>query len=54
MDPFVLIYYGVICAGLGWAAPWVGRWPVRLAAGAVTGVIAGWLLPMIRVAVMGY
>jgi len=48
MDPFVLAFYAVICAGLSWAAPNIGRPAVRLGVGAGIGVLAAALLPTVR------
>jgi hypothetical protein len=48
VDPFVLTFYAVICAGLSWAAPNLGRPAVRLGVGAVVGVLAAALLPTVR------
>jgi hypothetical protein len=53
MDPVTLVYYAAVCGTLGAASPWLGRLPVRLAVGAVVGLIAASLLPYIH-QVVGY
>jgi len=50
MDPFVLAFYAVVCAGLGAAGPRLGRLWLRLAIGAVVGLSAAALLPVLRAA----
>jgi len=51
MDPFVLAFYAVICGALSWAAPNLGGASIRLGVGAVVGIIAAILLPIVRSAV---
>jgi hypothetical protein len=48
MDPFTIGFYAIVCAGLSAVAPRVPRLPVRLAIGAVVGVIAASVLPQIK------
>jgi len=48
MDPFVLIFYAVVCGALGLIAPNLGSPPIRLGVGAGIGVVAAALLPIIR------
>ena len=48
-----MAFYAVICGTLGWAAPSIGGAPMRLIIGAIVGVIAATVLPMIRSSV-GY
>ncbi len=43
-----MAFYAVVCGVLGWAAPNIGGAPVRLGVGAVVGVIAATVLPVIR------
>jgi hypothetical protein len=49
MDPTVIIYYAIVCAGLSIVAPSLGRISARLLVGAGVGVAAALLLPVIRV-----
>ena len=48
MDPFVLLYYALICAFLGAAAPRLGNRWVRFGIGALVGIGAVTLLPVVR------
>lgn len=48
MDPINLAYYAIVCAILSFAAPHLGRRMVRLAVGALVGLIAAGLLPVIK------
>ena len=48
MDAFSLIYYAVICACLGLAAPWLGRALPRLLTGLALGIVAAAALPILR------
>lgn len=48
MDPISIVFYAVVCGCLGAAGPKLGAFPVRLAIGATTGVIAAIVLPMIK------
>jgi hypothetical protein len=48
MDPVSLGFYATVCGLLGLAGPRLGRAPVRLAVGALVGVLAVTLLPQIR------
>mgnify|MGYP000218152339 CR=1 FL=1 len=49
MDPVSLGFYAVVCGLLGWAGPWLGRAWMRLAVGALVGIVAVALLPWLRV-----
>ena len=49
MDPFVMTFYAVVCGILGWAAPNLGGPAIRLGIGAVVGIIAATVLPVVRV-----
>lgn len=48
MDMTALIFYACICAVLSFFAPQMGRPWKRLAIGAVVGVAAAALLPVLR------
>ncbi len=48
MDPFALIFYAAVCGLLGLAGPRLGSAPVRLIVGAIVGVVAVTLLPVLR------
>ncbi len=48
MDPITLAFYACVCAGLSAAAPSVPRLPIRVAIGAIVGLVAALLLPMIK------
>ncbi|SLN43727.1 hypothetical protein [Roseisalinus antarcticus] len=48
MDPISLTFYAVVCACLSWAAPVLGGILPRLAIGAVVGMVAATLLPILR------
>jgi hypothetical protein len=50
MDPVTATYYAAICAALSAGAPRVPTLPVRLALGAVVGLVAAALLPGLRAA----
>jgi len=52
MDPIVITFYAVVCGVLGWAAPKLGGSVMRLGVGAIVGVIAVTVLPLVR-AVIG-
>ncbi|WP_168161494.1 hypothetical protein [Oceanicola sp. S124] len=47
MDPVNLVYYAVICAGLSGLSPRLRTLPLRLAVGALVGLVAAGLLPQI-------
>ncbi len=49
MDAVSLAFYATVCGLLGLAGPWLGRAVVRLAIGAVVGLIAVAALPALRV-----
>ena len=53
MDPIALTFYAVICGLLSAVAPSLGGRLPRLAIGAVVGVIAAAVLPMVRTALAG-
>lgn len=53
MDPVNLLFYAVVCGTLGVASPWLGQPLRRLVVGAVVGVAAAILLPLIKAA-LGY
>lgn len=48
MDPISLIFYACICGTLGWASPALGHPVIRLIIGAIVGLIAATVLPMIK------
>ena len=48
MDPIALAFYAVVCGVLSAVAPTVPRLPVRLAIGAVVGMVAASLLPALK------
>lgn len=48
MDPITLIFYAVICGGLGYAGPRLGAPLMRFGIGAGVGLIAASLLPAIK------
>ncbi|SNR32831.1 hypothetical protein [Puniceibacterium sediminis] len=50
MDPITLTFYATVCACLSAVAPRVPRLPVRLAIGALVGLVAATLLPFLRAA----
>jgi len=43
-----MIFYAIVCGVLGWAAPSMGQPLVRLTIGAVVGIAAAALLPVVR------
>lgn len=49
MDPVSLGFYASVCGLLGLAGPKLGAAPIRLAIGALVGVVAVSLLPHIKV-----
>lgn len=51
MDPITLAFYALVCAILSAAAPNLGNRAARLAIGAVVGVVAASVLPLLRGAV---
>ncbi len=53
MDPVNLLFYAVVCGTLGVASPWLGQPLRRIVIGAVVGVAAAILLPLIKAA-LGY
>jgi len=48
MDPIAIAFYAVICGCLSAVAPNLGGMPIRLAIGAIVGVIAALVLPMVK------
>ncbi|WP_421701931.1 hypothetical protein [Aliiroseovarius sp.] len=48
MDPVALGFYAVICGLLSLAAPSLGRPFLRLGIGALVGIIAAAVLPMLK------
>jgi hypothetical protein len=48
MDPVSLTYYAGVCSLLGWAGPKLGAAPVRLAIGAVVGLVSAAALPQVK------
>jgi len=50
MDPIALGFYAVICGLLSLAAPGLGRPVLRLGVGAVVGILAAAVLPVLRAA----
>lgn len=48
MDPVSLGFYATVCGVLGLAGPRLGRAPVRLAIGALVGVVAVTVLPYVK------
>ena len=53
MEPISLAFYAAVCGLLSLFAPALGGMVPRVAAGAVVGVVAAMVLPMIR-GMMGY
>ncbi|MDJ0639768.1 MAG: hypothetical protein QNJ20_13090 [Paracoccaceae bacterium] len=53
MDPVALVFYAVVCGVLSLAAPTLGGRVPRLAVGAVVGVVAASVLPILST-MMGY
>jgi len=53
MEPISIVFYAVICGLLSVFAPSLGGMVPRLAVGAVVGVVAAVILPVLRGA-MGY
>jgi hypothetical protein len=50
MDLTALAFYACVCAVLSFASPALGRPLVRLAVGALVGLLAAALLPVLRTA----
>ncbi len=48
LDPITITYYAAVCAALSAGAPRVPALPVRLALGAVVGLVAAAALPWLR------
>ena len=47
-DPVTSTYYAIVCGCLAWASPLLSPLIVRLASGAIVGVIAALALPVLR------
>jgi len=54
MDPITLGFYAVVCGALSVVAPSFPRLPVRLGIGAVVGLAAASVLPMLKGMMGGY
>ena len=54
MDPIALTFYAVVCGLLSAVAPTMPRLPVRLAIGAVVGILAASLLPVLKGMMQAY
>lgn len=54
MDITALGFYAVVCGVLSFASPRLGRPLSRFAIGAVVGIIAATVLPMLQGMVSGY
>ena len=54
MEPISLGFYAVVCGVLSAASPRLGGFLPRLLTGAVVGVIAAALLPVIKGIMSGY
>lgn len=48
IDPITLGFYAIVCAVLGAYAPKLGSTPVRFVIGAVVGIAAATVLPVLR------
>lgn len=48
MDSITLLYYAAVCAVLSAYAPRLGRAPVRFVIGAIVGIAAAAILPVVR------
>ena len=48
MDPITLAFYAVVCGCLSAVAPKLPKLPVRLGIGAMVGLVAASVLPMIK------
>jgi len=53
MDPVSLAFYALVCALLSLFAPRLGGRAVRLIVGALVGVVAAALLPILRTVLLG-
>jgi len=53
MDPIPLTFYALVCGALAFAGPWLGHPLVRIVAGAVVGMGASAVLPLLR-GTLGY
>jgi|GEM_PF-689341 hypothetical protein len=47
-DPVGLVFYGLVCGALAAFAPLLGTRPRRALIGAVVGIVAAILLPVLR------
>lgn len=48
MDPITLGFYAIVCGCLSAAAPRFPRLPIRLAIGAIVGLVAASALPWLK------
>ncbi len=48
MDPVTLLFYALVCGALGWAGPRLGAPLIRFGIGAVVGVLAASVLPLVH------
>ena len=48
LDWIALAFYAVVCGALGVVAPRIGGFPWRLGVGALVGIVAASLLPVIK------
>ncbi|MEM8656653.1 MAG: hypothetical protein AAGF22_01040 [Pseudomonadota bacterium] len=48
MDPITLLFYAAVCGCLGYYAPNLGRAPARIIIGAIVGIAAAAVLPILR------
>ena len=53
MDPIAMIFYAVVCGALSLFAPNLGGYVPRIAVGAVVGVVAAGVLPMLKAMMTG-
>lgn len=48
MDAIALVFYACVCGALGLAGPRLGAPLVRLGVGAVVGIVAASILPILK------
>lgn len=48
MDPVALIFYALVCGALSWAGPKLGAPVIRFGIGAIVGILAVTVLPLVR------
>lgn len=53
MDPIAMLFYALVCGALSLFAPNLGGTLPRLAVGAVVGVAAAGVLPLLKTMMMG-